>query len=104
MVCDDTRPFSPHVDEGLESLFPCNIFEAKSSEEDCYEYKEDMDRKEHDAMDEEAPTYDMDGSDDYWNFIDNPTCENVIENPIHDMSIKGSLDIWENLSMEEEHS
>ena len=44
MVCDDTRPCSPHVDEGLESLFPCNIFEAKYSEEDCYEYKEDMDR------------------------------------------------------------
>ena len=31
MVCDDTRPCSPHVDEGLESLLPCNIFEAKSS-------------------------------------------------------------------------
>ena len=44
MVCDDTRPCSPHVDEGLESLLPCNIFEARSSEEDCYEYKEDMDR------------------------------------------------------------
>ena len=44
MVCDDTRPCSPHVDEGLKILFPCNIFEAKSSEEDCYEYKEDMGR------------------------------------------------------------
>ena len=69
-------------------------------------------------------TYDMDGSDDYWNFIDNPYCENLMENPIHDMSNKGSvyskicgspiydmsiegstdLDSWENLSMEEEHS
>ena len=62
----------------------------------------------------------MDGSDDYWNFIDNPTCENLIENPIHDMSnkggvyskicgspntsIEGSVDTWENLSMEEKHS
>ena len=83
-----------------------------------------MDRQEHDAIDEDSPTYDMDGSDDYWNFIDNPTCENLIENPIHDMSSKGSvfskicgspiydtsiegsvdLDTWENLSMEEEHS
>ena len=65
----------------------------------------------------------MDGSDDYWNFIDNPTCENLIKNsihgmsskgsvyseicgsPIYDMSIEGStnLDAWENLSMEEEH-
>ena len=39
----------------------------------------------------ESITYDMDGSDDYWNFIDNPTCENFIENPIHDMSSKGSV-------------
>ena len=44
MVCDDTRPCSPHVDEGLESLFLCNIFEDKSSEEYCCEYKEDVDR------------------------------------------------------------
>ena len=71
----------------------------------CDTNKEDMHRKEPDAMDEESPTYDMDGSDDYWNFIDNPTCENVIENPIHEyMSSKGSVDTWENLSMEEEHS
>ena len=73
-------------------------------------------------MDEDSPTYDMDGSDDYWNFIDNPTCVNLIENPIHDMSskgsvcskicgspiydtsIEGSVDTWENLSMEEENS
>ena len=66
----------------------------------------------------------MDGSDDYWNFIDNPTCENIIKNSIHGMSSKGSvyskicgcaiydtstegsmdLDAYENLSMEEEHS
>ena len=117
MVCDDTRPCSPHVDEGLESLLPCNIL----SEEDCYEYKQDMDRQEHDAMDEESPTYDMDGSDDYLNFINNPTCENLIKNSIHGMSNKGSvyskncgsliydtsiegstdLDTWKNLSMED---
>ena len=67
---------------------------------------------------------DIDGSDDYWNFIDNPNFENLMENPIHDMSNKGSvyskicgspiydtsiegstdLDAWEKLSMEEEHS
>ena len=67
---------------------------------------------------------DIDGSDDYWNFIDNRNCDNLIENHIHDMSSKGSvyskicgipiydtsiegsmhLDTWENLSMEEEHS
>ena len=39
IVCGDTRPRSPHVDESLESLLPYNIF----SKEDCYEYKEDMD-------------------------------------------------------------
>ena len=75
-------------------------------------------------MDEESPTHDTDGSDDYWNFIGNPNCENLMENPIHDMSKNGSvyskicgspiydksiegsmdLDAWENLSMEEEHS
>ena len=114
----------------------CNIFETKALKDDYYEQeegsyilgcdtnKEDMDRKEHDAMDEYFPTYYMDGSDDYWNFIDNPTCENLIKNPIHDMSSKGSfyskicgspiydtsieesmdLDTQENLSMEEEHS
>ena len=67
---------------------------------------------------------DIDGSDDYWNFIDNPTCENLIENPIYAMSSKGSvyseifgstiydtpiegsmdMETWENPSMEEEHS
>ena len=52
----------------------------------------------------ESITYDIDGSDDYWNFIDNPTCENLIKNPIHDILSKGSMDTWENLSMEEEHS
>ena len=26
MVCGDTRTCSPHVDEGLESLLPCNFF------------------------------------------------------------------------------
>ena len=57
----------------------------------CDTNKEYMDRQEHDAMDEESPTYDMDGSDDYWNFIDNPTCENLMENPIHDMSNNGSV-------------
>ena len=36
----------------------------------------------------ESITYDMDGSDDYWNFIDNPTCENIIKNSIHGMSIQ----------------
>ena len=119
MVCDDTRPCSPHVDEGLEILFPCNVFETKSSEEYCYEYKEDMDRQEHDTMDEESPTYNMDGDDDYWKFMGKPIYDmsregsacsksfiGFIENPICDMSTEGSVNIgtWGGLSMEEEHS
>ena len=87
----------------MEGLTSCNIFETKNLNDDYYEQeegsyilgcdtnKEDMDRQEHDAMDEETPTYDMDGSDDYWNFIDNPNCENIMENPIQDMSSKGSV-------------
>ena len=87
----------------MEGLTSCNIFETKNLKDYYYEHeegsyilgcdtnKEDMDRQEHDAMDEEFPTYDMDGSDDYWNFIDNPTCENLIKNSIHGMSNKGSV-------------
>ena len=78
----------------------------------------------YDTSKEDSLISDIDGSDDYWNFIDNTTCENLIENPIHDMSSKRSvyskicgspiydtsvegsmdLDTWENISMEKEHS
>ena len=77
----DTSPCSPHVNEGLESLLPCNIFETKSFVEDCYEHEEDMDSREHDAMDAYPLTSDMDGYDEYWKFIGNP---------IYDMSREGS--------------
>ena len=78
-----------------------------------------MDSQEHDAMDEDSPTSDMDGDDDYWKFIENPIYNisregsaysgpfgGFIENPIYDMSIEGSvnLETWEGLDMEEEHS
>ena len=87
----------------MEGLTSCNIFETKTLKDDYYEQeegsyilgcdtnKEDIDRKENDVMDEESSTYDMDGSDDYWTSIDNPNCEKLIENPIHDMSSKGSV-------------
>ena len=78
----------------------------------------------YDTSKEDSLISDIDGSDDYWNFIDNPTCENLIENPIYDMSSEGNvyseisgspiydmpiegsvdLDTWENPSMEEDHS
>ena len=76
-VYSDTPLCSSLRDEVLESLTSHNIFETKTLKDDYYEQeegsyilgcntnKEDMDKKQHDAMDEESPTYDMDGSDDY---------------------------------------
>ena len=105
-------------------LTSCNIFETKTLKDDYYEQEEGSYILGCDTSKEDSLAYDMDGSDGYWNFIDIPTCENIIENPIHymsskgsvyskicgsliyDMSIEGSMDLdtWENLSMEEEHS
>ena len=55
-------------------------------------------------MDEESPTYNMDGDDDYWKFMEKPIYDmsregsaysesfgGFIENPICDMSIEGSV-------------
>ena len=95
-----------------------------SAKDDCYEQEEGSYILGCDTSKEDSLISDIDGSVDYWNFIDNPTCENLIENPIHDVSSKGSvyskicgspiyntsiegsvdLDTWENLNMEEEHS
>ena len=80
-----------------------------------------------DASDEDSLISDVDGSDDYWTFMENPvyeTLENLIENPIYDISSEGSvyseicgspiydtsiegsvdLETWESFGMEEEHS
>ena len=96
-----------------------NSSETKSFEEDCYEYKEDIDSQEHDAMDEESPTYDMDGDDDYWKFMEKPIYDmsregsaysesfgGSIENTICDMSTEGSVHLgtWGGLGMEEEYT
>ena len=119
LVCEGTSPCSPHVDEGLENLLPCNIFETKSFEEDCYEHEEDMDSRENGDMDEYSLTSDMDGYDDYWKFIGNliynmsregsvysESFGGFIENPICDMSIEGifHLGTWGGLSVEKEHA
>ena len=99
-VYDDIPLCSSLRDEVLEILTSCNIFETKNLKYDYYEHEEGSYILGCDTSKEDSLTYDMDGSDDYWNFIDNPTCENIIENIIHDMSSKGSGDTWENLSME----
>ena len=82
------------------------------------EDKEDL-ISELDISNGESITSDIDGGDDYWNF-----CEYLIENPIYSISSQGSvyleicgipiyytsiegsmdMEIWENPSMEEEHS
>ena len=90
-MCDDTPLCSSLRDEVLESLTSCNIFETKTLKDDYYEQEDSSYILRCDTNKEDSLTYDMDGSDDYWNFIDNPTCENLIENPIHDMSSKGSV-------------
>ena len=48
-------------------------------------------------MDEESPTNDMDGDDDYWKFM---------EKPVYDMSREGSVHLgtWGGLGMKVEHS
>ena len=106
----------------MESLNSHNIFETKTLKDDYYEQEEGSHILRCYTIKEDSLISNIDGSDDYWNFLDNPTCENIIENPIHDMSskgsvyskicgspiydtsIEGSVDTWENLSMEEEHS
>ena len=70
-------------------------------------------------MDEDSPTYDMDGDDDYWKFMEKPIYDmsregsaywesfaGSIENPICDMSTEGSVHLgtWGGLGMEEEHA
>ena len=100
---DDTPLCSSLRDEVLERLTSCNIFETETLKDDYYEHEEGIYISGCDTSKEDSLISDIDGSDDYWNFIDNPTCENLIENPIHDMSSKGSVNTWENLSMEEEN-
>ena len=104
-----------HNDDSLVGLLPCDLF----SEEDDYDHEEGYSHG-CDTNEEDSLISDIDGGDDYWNFIDNPTCENLIENsiyaissegsvyseicgsPIYDISIEGSMDLetWENPSKE----
>ena len=88
---DDTPLRSSLRDEVLEILNSHNIFETKTLKDDYYEQEEGSYISGCDTSKEDSLIYNIDGSDEYWNFINNPTCENLIENPIHDMSSKGSV-------------
>ena len=87
--CDEIPPCTPPDDKYLESWIPCDI-ETQLFEEDGFEKNEKY-RHGLDTSDEASLISDIDGDDDYWNFIENPTYdtfENIFENPIHDMISK----------------
>ena len=92
-MCDDTPLCSPHGAEGWESWVPYDIFETQLFEEDCFEQNEECSQGL-DTNDEASLISNIDGDDDYWTFIENPTYDNfknLFENPIYDMSSKGSV-------------
>ena len=78
---DDTPLCSSLRDEVLEGLTSCNIFGTKTLKDDHYEQEEGSYILGCDTSKEDSLISNIDVSDDYWNFIDNPTCENLIENP-----------------------
>ena len=77
-VYDDTPLCSSLRDEVLESLTSCNICETKTLKDDYYEQEEGIYISGCDTSKEDSLISDRDRSYDYWNFIDNPTCENII--------------------------
>ena len=77
----------------MESWVPCDIFETQLFEEDCFEQNEECSLGL-DTSDEASLISDIDGDDDYWTSIENPTYdtyENIFENPIYDVSSEGSF-------------
>ena len=92
-MCDENPPCSPLDDKYLESWVPYDIFETQLFEEDCFEQNEEC-RQGLDTSDEASLIFDIDGDDDYWTFIENPTYdifENIFENLIYDVSSEGSV-------------
>ena len=76
----------------LESWVPYDIFETQIFEEDCFEQNEQCSQGL-DTSGEASLISDIDGHDDYWNFIENPTYdtfETIFENLIYDVSSTGS--------------
>ena len=88
---DDTPLYSSLRDEVLEISTSHNILETKTLNDDYYEHEEGSYISGCDTSKEDSLISNIDGSDDYWNFIGNPNCENLMENPIQDMSNKGSV-------------
>ena len=80
-VYDDTPLCSSLRDEVLESLNSHNIFETKTLKDDYYEQEEGSYILGCDISKEDSLISDIYGSDDYSNFIDNLTCENLIDSP-----------------------
>ena len=87
--CDESPPWSPSDDKYLESWVPCDIFESQLFEEDCFEQNEECSQGL-DTSDEASLISDIDGDDDYWTFIENPTYD-IFENLIYDVSSEGSV-------------
>ena len=87
--CDESPPWSPSDDKYLESWVPCDIFESQLFEEDCFEQNEECSQGL-DISDEASLISNIDGDDDYWTIIENPTYD-TFENLIYDMSSKESV-------------
>ena len=76
----------------MEIWIPCDVFETQLFEEDCFKQNEECSQGL-DTNDEASLISDIDGDDDYWTFIENPTYdtfENIFENLIYDVSSMGS--------------
>ena len=73
---DESPPCSPLDDKYLESWVPCDIFETQLFEEDCFEQNQECSQGL-DTSDEASLISDIDGNDDYWTFIENPTYDTV---------------------------
>ena len=58
-------------------------------EEDCFQQNEECSQGL-DTNDEASLISDIDGDDDYWTFIENPTFD-IFENLIYDVSNEGSV-------------
>ena len=78
VLCDYNPSCSPSHDEYLETWDPYDIFETQLFEEDCYDHKEDEDSWGLGSSAEHSLISDIDGDD-------------IFENPIYEMSSKGSV-------------
>ena len=82
----------------MESWVPCNIFETQLFEEDCFEQNEECSQGLN-TSDKTSLISDIDGDDDYWTFIENPTCdtfENIFGNLVYDVSIEFPVPVVQN--------